>query len=251
MTKGLAVFLLSLALIANSNASTITFESDIWCPYVCDAGSVNPGYVVEIAEKAFSAVGMSSQLNLIPFRRALDDGLHNKTDIVLAVTKEHLLEYHLTPSDTIIGFYGNDFYVRQDNPWQYNEPSNLDELAVAAIKGYSYGATLDGTLSQNPNLYLATGDNPLKTNLQLLMKNRVQVVLENRHVIDYLATELNVSDQIRYAGTEGDVLPLYLGFSAIATQKGLKETFEKGLAVIIQNGEYDRILNKYNIALEK
>ncbi|MCZ4336651.1 substrate-binding periplasmic protein [Shewanella colwelliana] len=252
MTRVLGSHLLiAVVLLVNTctvSAKPAVLASDVWCPYVCDTQASQRGYVLELTERALELAGQESRFEIQPFLRTLENGRQSKVDIVLAVTAEHLNEYQLTSSSSIIGRYSNDFYVSKSDQWQYQAPNSLLAKNVAAIQGYTYGQVLDNFLFTLPSLYLASGQSPLEMNLQRLIKGRVSIILGNRHVIEYVAAEQGLIPQIRYAGSEGESMPLFIGFSQNAVQEGLLERFETGLKLLKQSGEYQQILARYRVS---
>lgn len=243
--------LIAAALLVNTctaSAKPAVLASDIWCPYVCDAQASQRGYVLDLTQRALEIAGQKSQFEIQPFLRTLENGRQSKVDIVLAVTTEHLKEYELISSHSIIGRYSNDFYVNKSDQWQYQAPDSLLTKNVAAIQGYTYGQVLDDFLPTLPSLYLASGKSQLEMNLQRLIKGRVSIILGNRHVIEYVAAEQGLIPLIRYAGSEGEAMPLFIGFSQNAVQEGLLERFETGLKLLKQSGEYQQILARYHLS---
>lgn len=229
-------------------ANPVVMASDEWCPYICKPGQQDKGYVVEVVQAAFAAMAQQSEFEIQPFSRALKSAQQNKIDIVLAVNNEHLQRYQLQASNQPIGQYSNDFYVAINDQWQYERPRDLYGKQLAIIHGYSYGEVLDNFLPLLAGVYRASGSSPLKMNLKRLTKGRVNVVLGNRLVIDYVAQRDHLDADIQYAGSEGLPVTLYVGFSQHAVAKGLLEVYEQGLTKIQSSGQYQEILQRYHVA---
>jgi polar amino acid transport system substrate-binding protein len=240
----LTLLLISLSAIPvfNGYADTINISSDIWCPYICDE---NQGYVVELTDRAFDLMGHNVQFNLMPFNRALLEAQKGNIDAVLAVTPKNLVDYQLHSGDVKIGLSYNDFYTLTTNKWRFTELEDLRLHSVAIISGYDYD-TIQPHIDANPSdFYLATGETPLAMNIKRLIRGRFQVLLGNRNAITYTSKQLKMEDKIRYAGSYGTPLPLYIGFNV--SMSHYADIFAEGMAKLKANGEYDKILIKYHI----
>ncbi|ABE53703.1 putative cation efflux protein [Shewanella denitrificans OS217] len=236
------VLSLSAIPVFNGHADTINISSDIWCPYICDE---NPGYVVELTNRAFELMGHEVQFNLMPFNRALLEAQKGNVDAVLAVTPKNLVDHQLHSGEMKIGLSYNDFYTLTTNKWRFTELEDLNQHSVAIISGYDYDAIQDH-IDTNPDaFYLATGENPLAMNIKRLIRGRFQILLGNRNVISYTSKQLKMGEKIRYAGSFGTPLPLYIGFSV--SKRHYADIFTEGMAKLKANGEYDKILIKYQI----
>ena len=66
----LAAGLLTIAM-GTAQAETIILVADTWCPYNCDPGSKYPGFMVEIAQRVFSAAGHQVVYQVEPWNRAV------------------------------------------------------------------------------------------------------------------------------------------------------------------------------------
>ncbi|MCL1057386.1 transporter substrate-binding domain-containing protein [Shewanella gelidimarina] len=225
-------------------AEQIVIASDIWCPYIC---TDNSGYLVELTQQAFLTVGVTAKFETIPFKRALRLAQRNRIHAVLAVTSESIKRCKLQTSNIVLGQNTNDFYVHTSNNWQYSTLADLEEKAVASILGYDYGDELNQYLEQSPITFHASGESPLNTNLNLLKKDRVDVLLGNRYVIEHTAQIFGYSKDIKFAGSEGHYTPLYVGFSHKDLEKNYQNKFAEGIENIKQSGQYQAILEKYHI----
>ncbi|ABV85902.1 substrate-binding periplasmic protein [Shewanella pealeana] len=227
-----------------SSAEQIVVASDIWCPYIC---SDNSGYVVELTQQAFATVDVEVKFETIPFQRALKLTSQHKIDAVLAVTSEHMLNFELYNNHIVIGQYTNDFYTAVDSSWQYSDLASLDDMLIATILGYDYGQSLNQYLETRHPQIRTSGETPLKSNLYLTAKRRVDLLVGNRYVIDHTARQFGYSDDIRYAGSENEITPLYVGFGNNDKGRSYATKFAQGIESLKQNGEYQAILDKYQI----
>ncbi|MGI2170350.1 substrate-binding periplasmic protein [Shewanella sp. MF05960] len=236
------LILLSLISI-HAHATPIRIASDIWCPYICENET---GYVVELTKRAFEIQGQTTVFVTIPYKRALIELQRHNIDAVLALTPSAIANNQLIDANVIIGYNSNDFYTLIGKDESFETIADLNQTSqAAAVSGYDYGVELDAWLNAHPNTYFASGNDPLAMNIIRLVKGRHSVIVDNKNVIEYTASQLNLSQHLRYAGTIGQPVPLHVGFSQ--QNQANATLFANGIEMLKANGEYQEIINKYKI----
>nr|WP_283104461.1 transporter substrate-binding domain-containing protein [Shewanella inventionis] len=233
-----------MLIISNhSYAEPVRIASDIWCPYICENDT---GYLVELTKRAFEIQGKKAVFATLPYNRALVELKRQNVDAVLALTPGAIADNHLIHADVIVGYSSNDFYTASNNKTVFENLGNLNNTQqTAVVSGYDYGIELNAWLHAHPNTYYASGDAPLAMNIIRLVKGRHDVIIDNKNVIEYTASQLNLSQQLRYAGTIGEPVPLYVGFNQL--NKANAAIFANGILLLKQSGEYQKIIDKYKI----
>jgi polar amino acid transport system substrate-binding protein len=240
------LFVLLSIFSIHAHATPIRIASDIWCPYICNNQT---GYVVELTSRAFEIQGQPIEFQILPYKRALIELQRNNIDAVLALTSNAIAENQLINADVIVGYNSNDFYTLVDSNETFEQITDLNSTQQAAIvTGYDYGVELDAWFAAHPNTYFASGRDPLAMNIIRLVKGRHSVIIDNKNVIEYTASQLNLTKQLRYAGTVGKPVPLYVGFNP--HNKAYAVTFANGIDMLKANGEYQQIMSKYKILPE-
>ena len=237
-------YFLSLLLLFSSSitAKPVLIASDIWCPYICQG---HTGYVTELTRRAFEEMDQQVHFLAVPFNRALKEVEQGNIDAILAVTPSNITLHQLYSDNEIIGYVSNDFYTMEESTWSFEQLSSIDSVQVGIIRGYDYGEQLNNKISHSTDFYAATGNQPLMLNLKRLVKGHFDVVLGNKVVIEYTAAKNDLTDQIKYAGSFGDPIPLYVGFSQHAS--GIAKLYSQGIEKLKMSGEFQQILDKYQI----
>lgn len=241
------ILLVSFNTVANE---TLNVGSDEWCPYICNEVH-KPGVLIEVINEIAKHNGLDINFNIIPLARSLILLQQSKLDMVLALTAEHIEEYHLKRSLKVYGGWYNDFYVIKTNPWKFSSIESLKKEieqgnTLGIIKGYKYsdGITqLQETSGQH--IYSASGNSPLSNILMMLSKQRISMVLDSRFNIEYELQNSNISN-LKYAGTDGDFVPLYIGYSPEFKVKYIN-IFDQGLIKLRATGQLSKILKRYGI----
>ncbi|MGX9460657.1 substrate-binding periplasmic protein [Shewanella sp. A14] len=235
------IVLLSLFSI-HAHTAPIRIASDIWCPYICENQT---GYLVELTRRAYEVQGKPVEFITIPYKRALIELQRNNVDAVLALTPSTIVEKQLLKADVILGYKSNDFYTLAASDESFTNITDLNKTQQAAVvNGYNYGPELENWFRDHANTYFASGSDPLAMNIIRLVKGRHSVIVDNKNVIEYTARQLHLSEQLRYAGTIGNPVPLYVGFNQ--QNEAHAKTFTHGINMLKANGEYQQIINKYN-----
>jgi len=232
------------------NAKTLRVASDYWCPFICDNRHA-PGILIEIINEIALNNQLLLDIQIMPLSRALKMATQNEVDIVLALTQQHISEFKLKRSNATFGGWYNDFYTlnqaaNQTSKQAYTVPFIFNNNhRIGVIKGYHYGNKLEKLLTkQSDSVYYSTGNAPLKRNIRLLQKGRIDFLLDSRFNLNYLLSELNLHNIVRVA-TEGNLTPLYIGFNAHFNDQVIT-LFDNGIAQLKTDGKLQRILNQYN-----
>lgn len=244
---------LSLLFILNSQAraETLNVASDIWCPYICD-NDKEPGILVEILNEIAKVKKMTINFETIPLSRSLILASRSEVDVVLAITESHALNYKLQRSREYYGGWQNDFYISAKVDWPSNRLEDLEGFfnlgeTLGIIKGYEYGIIIDNLkLKYATNIYQATGNSPLAKNIKMLQKGRISALLDSRYNVEYEMKKNNIVDVI-YAGSKGNFVPLFLGYSPTIDPE-IINNIDDGLLLIRNKGILIKILEKYGVS---
>lgn len=234
--------------IKPAQAKTLTVVSDEWCPYICD-DRVLPGFLVEIVKEIARDNALAVKFTLMPLARALNLAQKGQVDILLALTSQHIADLQLQQSQLSFGCLYNDFYVRAGNPWRFQSIAHLsatlkDNAILGTINGYHYGEKLNQLLRSNTaHVFPASGNSPLAKQLKMLQMGRLDILLDSRFTVQYQLSTLTKSSII-YAGSQGDLTPLFLGFSSLLSKEQV-QLFDNGLMTLRRSGKLDTILAKY------
>jgi len=234
----------------SSNANTLKVVSDIWCPYICEDYK-NPGYIVELIRDIFAQNNINIKFEIVPLARAIKLTKNNKVDMVLALTDEHIIKNELNKNNISIGSFANDFFVAEGNRWRYISENDLSLFLsegnkLGIIKGYEYGKYIHMLQKEKPEYFhMSHGESPLLMNIDMLNKKRINILLDTKNTVIFKMK--NETNKLIYAGTQGDNIPLYIGFSESISPK-YKLLLDEGITHFRKSGKLAVILNKYGIS---
>jgi len=237
------LFVFHLSLVC---ADEITIVADEWCPYNCVPGSDKPGYVVEIATLVFARKGHHVVYKTESWNRTLIGVRKGVYNGAIAATTEELPE-GVFPENNL-GFYGNYFVVRADSDWRYESLSSLSNVKLGVIKDYNYGENINSYIQRSPLVFVKSGTDAVKKNLGDLYRGIIDVYLEDHNVANYEAKQLRFEKKLKLAGSEGEPIALYIGFTPQARNSlQYAQILSEGISEIRSSGELEAILAEYGL----
>lgn len=238
--------LIALLISVNTFADTISMRADKWCPYNCEPGSKDPGYLIEIAEKAFAKAGHKVDYQILAWNKTLVEVAEGKFDVAVAGSKNSFDNEVITEP---VGASVSCFYAKKDSKFKFTDLNNLKGKKIGIIQGYDYSKELNDDIKKNAAGYdAAFGENPLLLNMRKLDAGRVDLVLETDSVFAFTSKMEKMGEKFINTGCLPTKDSLYLNFSG-KNPKSVEyvKAFNEGLADLRKSGELKIILDKYEV----
>ena len=227
-------------------ADTVTLVADMWCPYNCAPQSAQPGYVVEISRIAYEKAGLRFTYKLMPWKRAVIEAKNGKYNGIIGFTKKQVKGFIITENE--MGITRDAFFIKIGERWRYTEVSSLKEVSkVGYPNGYHYTDEIDAYFEKARNVYVISGDNPLKYMVKMLLIGRIDTFPENEMVVNYFLKRTRQTDKLAIAG-EFSRSDIYVGFGIKSpTHRRDMKILSDGIQMLRSTGELDAILDRYGI----
>ncbi len=179
--------------------TTVTLRADVWCPFNCEPDAKQPGYMVEIAKRAFGANKLEVEYKTLTWPRAIVDARDNKIDGIVGAATTDAPDF-VYPHEPL-GLIKNCFFTLPNSKWTYKDSSSLAEISVGVIKGYTYGEPLDAYVTEQDKLaeaskkggksksavaekiQVVSGDTALELNYKKLQAKRIGAFIEEHNVL--------------------------------------------------------------------
>jgi len=137
------------------------------------------------------------------------------------------------------------FFVRKDSTINFDGDLNkLSELRIGVINQTSYGPRLDSALEKGV-FKKVDAANSASSNIQKLLRDRIDVIPSYRHVVLDSARTLGVAGSIKELSPAIEAIPSYLAFSNKRDYTKVIAAFNQALRSKKKDGTYDAIFNKY------
>ena len=224
--------------------NVIVFEADLWCPYNCNPNSNQPGYMVEILQKAFGAENV--KYSVTNWARAVKHAQKGEIDGVIATTQTEAAGLIYSQ---MIGQYHDCFFTKNISKFHYTGVESLNGLILGIVKDYEYPSDVQKYIATHrKNIVEHFGDSPQEKMIQKLEANRLDVFMDDPNVIAYLLKKNGQISDFRQAECieTGD---LYIGFSPQNAKVSLQrvEKLNATIEKMKKNGELVQLLQKYGV----
>ena len=199
------------------------------------------GFLLELTNEAFKAVGYKVEIKFEPWARALDAAMNGEVDGVLGCLYSEVRAQKLA--------YSNELATSETGFFAL-ERSKIAYTTLQDLSKYTIGTKINAHYP--PNFSAATH---LKTepvsdylvNIRKLLAGRIDLFVEKRLIVQSYLAELPQSEADRIVALDPPlaVNRYFNGFSKAvpAAQEKLRD-FDKGLQIIKDNGLYATIMAK-------
>lgn len=244
----LALIFITIANIANAN-QVIKLRADHWCPYNCDPGSENPGFLIEVSEYILEQNGYQLDYQLLDWSKAKDEAESGYINGIIGAYKNDAKDFifHDIPLAVSI----QNFYTQKDNKWSYQNILSLNNKRIGIIAGYTYGNQLDQYIDKNivdeKLIFVAVGNEELEINIAELMDSKIDAFIIDQSVLkNYMKNDVR-ANLISEAGLANQA-SVYIAFAPNnPDSKKLAQIMDDGIKEMHDSGLLKKIADKYGI----
>jgi len=241
--KSVTVVMISLFIMANApaHAREISMLTVEWAPHY---GSELPekGLTTAIVKAAFKAAGHDSEVEFIPWARALKEVEEGKSDIVMGAYHNKDREEKYIFSDAIY-FLELGLIARPGlGVSRYNSLRDLTPYSIGISRGFANSEEFDA--ANYLDKHAATFPN---LNIRKLFRGRIDMAVMNFDLFRYEARKEGFCiSEVEFMEPPLETHGLYLMASRkIADGEKIIRDFNQGLDKIRKNGEFDRIVGRF------
>lgn len=219
----------------------LVMATDPWEP-LFGPDMKNQGVFSEIVKKTFSRVGYEVQIEFVPWKRAMSWAERGSYDGLIGVffTEERAVSFGYTDPVARVDMV---FVTTKDRTVSFSKLADLMPYSIGVVRGYHYTEEFDSADYLKKIVSVDT-----KTNIKLMLKGRVDLVVGCREVIVFLL-ERDFPDAVDTVGVISPPLTssnLYVGISK--EKKGYRriiDNFNYGLEIMKRDGIYQRIIRAH------
>ncbi|MDX6850918.1 hypothetical protein SCD92_16200, partial [Gilvimarinus sp. SDUM040013] len=125
---------------------------------------------------------------------------------------------------------------------------------LRAIGGYGYGTALERYLDERANserITMVHGDQPLDVGLSMLLRQRIDTLVEDETVMRQKLANVRVQDKVRLAGyvpTSDRFSKVYIAFSPVNERSSYyAELLTQKMQQMRASGELEEVLARYHV----
>lgn len=222
---------------------TVTMIADPWAPYY-SKDLPGHGFAADVIREALARKSYKVTFTVRPWKRSLKMVEEGKYDAIATAwySDERAQKYTFSKP------YGECrivFFTKKENPLQWNNFKDLKGKKIGVVRNYAYSPEF----SQATFLQKDEADN-IVINIKKLIKNRTDTILMDKYVGLYTLKKdfPEQAGTIVYSDKPVSLNKLYCMFSKkVPGVDAKREAFNSGLAEIMADGTFDKILMKHNL----
>ena len=242
------VKLMSLLILSHTVfADVITLRSDEWYPMSGVPGSDKPGFMIEIAERAWADSGHTVDYQIMPWERALVAVEQGEFDCVVGAYHADAPTF-IFPEEAI-GMDDAGFYGLVGDKFAYSIDA-LKAKKIAVIGGYAYdeGEIDELIKAGGANVQVSKGNSALEKNIKMLLAGRVDIAIESPAVMEAKLSEMGVAGKVVELTTLNDPSGLHIACSPNKpTSELYTQQLSAGVKKLRASGELVKIMAKYGL----
>lgn len=240
--------ILVLASSASAQKKKVSILADPWCPYTCEATGDKPGFLIDAAKIALAGTDYEVDYQIMPWARVLSDVRAGKINGAAGATETD--KDGMTMSPPLISS-ASCFYGKKSFNWKFDGEASLANVTLGTVVGYTYDEKVDGYIEKNKGdakkIQMVSGDNPLPQNIKKLQSDRIQLMIEDKNVVDYYFANNGGAGDIE-AKSCLDPADVFIAFGAKNPMTPeLVKAFSAGFAKAKGNGELAKAMAKYGL----
>ena len=232
-----------LILAGRVHGTELRFNTQDFAPFNYAIEGAVSGPAVDIIRAVCNDMQITCSFKLLSWRRAQEEVREGKANgmFVIGWNEERAKWLYFSPP-ILNTEYG--FFVRNDNPLQFKDVSDVKGYRVGVYGPSNTSKSLEKIHAQVPDMTIDMRPDD-EAGFKKLALGRVKAVYSNRDVGNHLIAKLGLNN-IRYAGMQR-TLKYYIGFSQEHTEKTLVEQFNASFRNLYKRGEIQKILGRYTM----
>lgn len=223
------------ALPAVAGADTVVVSTLDWPPYT---GSDLPkgGATTEVVRQAFAEAGLDAEVEYRPWKRAIDMAAKGTDEAIAYFPGYHCRHQEGFVASEPIGSGPLGFAEHAEAPISWTSVDSLgdQQLKIGTVLGYANTDEFDQKVGTG--WVLAVPSNDDLTNLKKLSRKRIDAVVIDKFVLEYLkATEPSLKgsrEALQFDDRPLEDKTLYLCFRDDEAGRAMRDTFNEGLAKV-------------------
>ena len=218
-------------------------------PAIMEVGDdkVIGGLGVDIARRIVTRLGHELNVEIYPWKRALQMVQQAEADVLIGAYKTAAREQYISYSQYPFHEDSVIFYLRADNDFQWHgEYSRLEGRAIGINRGWSYGQDFD---AYSHRLNLHVGDS-VSSNVHKLILGRIDLFATNPRDTETVIRQLQLQGKIKSILPPINASLGYFGFSRKRNLSGFQQAFDSEFRRMVESGEFQRLQERYQLDLD-
>lgn len=228
-------------------ARKLILLTELWPPYVIrDANGKLTGADLELAQVVLAQLGYQTEVRALPWKRVLQQARLRDGDAVVDIfyltERQNWLHY----PDEPLSCSGEVLFYPLARPIRFEQLADLKGLRIGIQADYAYSKAFLN--DEGVKRVVMTGEGNAVKQLHLMMSGRLDGVVLNERVGNYLLASQGLQDQVGYAVTMlSDDDRNFIAFTHKPGHDQLAIRFSAALKQFKQTPAYKRLLARYQL----
>ena len=247
---------LLLAIGAAHAEPQLALRADLWCPYNCEPGAAEPGFLIELVQAALPAARIDYAIGRWTQLRRQRSAPPAPVLVLLGVTDSAVTRRDLLVVRPAFGQAQTCAYrhIGHTN-WWLNKPADLRGQRLSLTLGYSYHPEVDALVAEPAMRRKITqihGERASLSHARMLALRRVDVALEERAVMQWGLRQLDAAARAQVV--EAGCLPpqasdaMHFGLPVSDPRSpAVAAALQQGMQRLQASGELARLRARYGL----
>ncbi len=200
------------------------------------------GIDVEQFNQIAQRLNIEVDMIAMPFSRILIEMEHGSLDCMFGIFNTSDRGVYMDFTAVPVRVTTLVFFENIKSNIHFKTINDLKGLTIGVVRGFKVSPAFDEAAELG--LFNVEFVNKVEQNFQKLSFGRLDLVLGNQHVAEYLINRLNISN-VRQLRTPLSAQPAYIAFSKVKDLSHLVPLFDREVKKLKLDGSYQAIIDKY------
>lgn len=192
--RQIIAILLLCGLACTARAEPLRIVTEAWAPYVYEESGRPAGLDYEISAEVLRRLGVEVQWQFLPWKRCLLAFEQGQADGILDIFRIPEREAHMLFVEEPLSDVEFVLFHTRQRPYPYRQLADLRGLVIGTSPGYWY----NDAAFRNSRLFSREEAPTHEANLGKLVRQRVDLVVNDRRAGLYLAAQMGLGPQLGY-----------------------------------------------------
>ena len=230
----------------DSSAKNLKLVTFYYPPYIYEEDNDIKELSVDIIKDVFKKMNQKIDIYIQPWLRSQQDIKEGNADVIFTVFKNKERELFMNFNKYSIINQNISFYALKDKNIKFDgDFKNISSYEVGIVRGVSYGTRFQNAVDEK--IFNTQESADYEKCILKLKGGRTNIIIGNESVVEYIVHKLNINQNEFIKLTPRVVsLPSYIAFTKKKDFSKIKKKFDNILLEMKKNGEYEKIIQKWN-----
>lgn len=239
--RQILISLLLCSLALGARAESLHLVTEAWAPYVYEENGQPAGLDYEITREVLRRLDVDVTLQFLPWKRCLLAFEQGQADGILDIFRLAERESQMVFISEPLSDVQFVLFFARNRPYPYARLDDLRDLLIGTSPGYWY----NNSTFRNSKLFTREDAPSHEANFGKLVRNRVDLVVNDRRAGSHLAAQMGLGQQLGYNTRALGSDSLYLALRRTPEMEELAMDFADELQRFKREAGYAELQARY------